>query len=348
VGGHDDNPSDATYLDTLNPVIAVAHLSADTSLLQPPNGSFEGEPKPSSPPTWSIKTAEECILSLCNIEYQVSFAKGAVSTHVVNTDFGSIEHYNGRFVGHNNSPLASCWQTQHQATDVGAFTNFRHGDRCFETFQPGHNNSFFCPLDLGYGKCGYYDGLNYGTSIKNHLSGSGTVVMAQDYVSDSIQYSSTVAQYIATNSLSTALSGVAASLSQLALADQHQPDALAGVAFTLPQSGTQNQTCTTHVHGTASVTETYVQIAWYWLVFPFAMDVCGAMFLLLATIQSRRKGLRPWKSSVLPLLYHGLEANMSSRRPVSEDVSMMAKVAEDTEVRLAYSNRRAKTMLKQS
>ena len=146
------------------------------------------------------------------------------------------------------------------------------------------------------------------------------------------QYTSPAAQYIAMHGLSSALSGVAASLSRLSI-DQYKD-----VAFY--QLDPHNL-----VQGVATKPETHVQVAWYWLVYPFALNFFGIVFLLLAMFQSRRKKVKPWKASILPLLYHGLEA-VALKEQRAQDVSAMQKVAEQTEVRFSHRADGRKTMLK--
>lgn len=195
----------------------------------------------------------------------------------------------------------------------------------------------FCPVALAP----WWDQdlllTNYASSLSDHLSGVSNLGLVDfepttpqspifKWSANAPVYSSPVSQYIATNSLEKALAGVAASLSNLSLAAN----------TTVP------------VLGNALINKTFVQTAWYWLISPFALDVAGLLFLLLAIWQSRRKKVKPWKSSIFPLLCHGLEPGMLTQPPVSEDVSAMEAVAGNAKVRLAFSNRGGKSMLKQT
>lgn len=319
--------SNATYFGILNPVVAIARLSMAYKNPQRLT-TLDG--------IYSVGTAEECVLTLCDTDYHVLTTDGVANTNESDVNYGYIKQYEypspvSYYCGPNcyrNTTWATCWQASSQSKESLARIGYA-----------SHNNSLFCPRALSLWN-DYETGVdNYASSIADHLSGRATLEI-QDYNPNSTRnpifgwspnaptYSSPVVQYVATNSLDRALSGVAASLSSLSI------------------SGATNTTA--KVHGKALVNRTFVQTAWYWLVFPFALDVSGLLFLLLAIWQSRRKNVKPWKSSIFPLLYHGLEPGMLSRRPVSENVSAMEMVAEDAEVRLAFSNSRGKSMLKQT
>ena len=58
--------------------------------------------------------------------------------------------------------------------------------------------------------------------------------------------------------------------------------------------------------GRAYRTETFINVRWRWMTLP-ALVVLSASFLLVAMVLQNRKAKAPiWKSSILPLLFHGL------------------------------------------
>ena len=309
-----------SYLGVLNPVAAFAHLSVEYS--NP--GPFVG----TSLQPFSVTAAEECILSLCVMEYQVAIKQGIARTSIVDTDYGFIKRYrvpDGPYNYAAYGDYETCWQSSNKPT----YPNFYLG-------QPNHSSSLFCPTGIQGIRPGLTSFL-YSESIQSQLSGNCSETLCtstdlQDYTSACASAAigssctSPEAQYIANTSLSSVLDGIAASLSSLALTDT---DNIANVS------------------GTAFVSQTIVEAAWYWLVFPFVLNICGILFLLLTIIESRRKKVKPWKASILPLLYHKLESSSRGVRLKSEDVSAMEKVSEATKAQFAYSDGRKKTTLRQ-
>lgn len=84
------------YAGIVTPVAAFAHVSLEYPVWYRPNNATST--------TLSVESAEECILSLCDIEYQVSTAQGTVSSEVEKIDYGILKP------GLALSPLQFCWQ----------------------------------------------------------------------------------------------------------------------------------------------------------------------------------------------------------------------------------------------
>ena len=57
--------------------------------------------------------------------------------------------------------------------------------------------------------------------------------------------------------------------------------------------------------GQAHNVQVYVKVKWKWLAFPVVLVVSGLALLVVAIIQTSRSGLEVWKSSSLPLWFHG-------------------------------------------
>lgn len=96
------------------------------------------------------------------------------------------------------------------------------------------------------------------------------------------------------------------------------------------------------VTGTISHTKTFVAVKWKWITLPAAV-VFLSLFFLLTTIlaNSRQKRLALWKSSVLPLLYHGIDHERVAI-PDGQDVAVVSAMevdAKGAKVQLEESGR---------
>lgn len=60
-------------------------------------------------------------------------------------------------------------------------------------------------------------------------------------------------------------------------------------------------TTTGHAHNM----ETYIHVRWYWIALPAVLVASGVALLFIAMIQTSQSGLEVWKSSSLPLWFHG-------------------------------------------
>lgn len=63
----------------------------------------------------------------------------------------------------------------------------------------------------------------------------------------------------------------------------------------------------TGIIGSALYPITFVSVNWFWLLYPGALSVLAALFLITCIIISSRHGQVCWKSSSLALLFHGLD-----------------------------------------
>ncbi|KAE8317120.1 hypothetical protein BDV41DRAFT_573224 [Aspergillus transmontanensis] len=60
------------------------------------------------------------------------------------------------------------------------------------------------------------------------------------------------------------------------------------------------------VHGAAKVPEVYVPVDWRFLSLPVAVLLLGLVFIVSTILINRNMKAVIWKSSLLPVLYHGL------------------------------------------
>ncbi|KAL2795139.1 hypothetical protein BJX66DRAFT_337144 [Aspergillus keveii] len=83
---------------------------------------------------------------------------------------------------------------------------------------------------------------------------------------------------------------------------------LHNVAASLTQLGRDRANST--VRGTASVSQAYVRVNWVWISLPATVVVLTLVFLVLTLLANREQGAELWKSSILPVLYHGLDESV--------------------------------------
>ncbi len=76
------------------------------------------------------------------------------------------------------------------------------------------------------------------------------------------------------------------------------------------------------VRGTAYKTETFVHVHWPWFILPVALSAMACVLFVATIVASMHSGMRVWKNSRLPVLYHGLEPELQARENPS-----MARIA---------------------
>ncbi|SMQ51663.1 unnamed protein product [Zymoseptoria tritici ST99CH_3D7] len=267
--------SNTTFLGVENPVLAIGSLSLD---LFAESRGHDHDQAPYSPRAGST---EECVLSLCEIEYSLSVTNGTSVMDNVTFDWGhTVRYSDGR----------SCWQPKpgsiryRQAEVSHLSQGLNNGSFIF------HNTSMmsFCPDDLASGRW---------NSIGAAIASTQRIVTS--------------------NSLSSAVRGIAASLTELGLRGDE------GVF--------------THaVEGTAYESGTFVHVAWMWIALPVALEIATVSLLVATMWQTRVQKIRMWKSSVLPLLYHHLAEDLLEQEEVPEKVSDMEVAARSTSVELVH------------
>ncbi|KAL4883884.1 hypothetical protein BJY04DRAFT_215776 [Aspergillus karnatakaensis] len=97
------------------------------------------------------------------------------------------------------------------------------------------------------------------------------------------------------------------------------------------------------VTGTAYVTEVYVSVNWVWFASPAGLVALGILFLILTVFTNRQRGLHFWKSSLLAMLFHGLDELGSENWVACGDrktmtVDQMEETAQGIQVRLRNVN----------
>ncbi|KAL2785432.1 hypothetical protein BJX66DRAFT_343071 [Aspergillus keveii] len=88
------------------------------------------------------------------------------------------------------------------------------------------------------------------------------------------------------------------------------------------------------ITGQAGLVESYVHVHWTWLVLPALLLGAGTVLLGCTIVINRAGRLELWKSSIFPLLFHGLDTASIARSADIGTVSQMDKLAQETQARL--------------
>ena len=88
------------------------------------------------------------------------------------------------------------------------------------------------------------------------------------------------------------------------------------------------------VNGTVSYEYVYVSVRWPWLAFSAALVLLTIIFLVLTVIDSTRHDVAVWKSSPVPLLFHGLDEKETERLRAAKGLAEMEKLSGDIRVAL--------------
>lgn len=80
-----------------------------------------------------------------------------------------------------------------------------------------------------------------------------------------------------------------------------------------------------------------VEVHWKWFILPVVLVLSGAVLLGSTAFVNRQKRVSIWKTSALPLLYHGLENSLIPSHGKLEDLSGMEDAAKAVSVSLGLS-----------
>ena len=298
-------PTNQTFAGVHNPLVAVAHASLD----------YNEEENPAS--GLRIVHAEACSLTPCARTYDISTTDGVSNASVVETDYGEIRMRSLPLGWKNGLAAAWCWHA-----DSGNIKYSQVGDYpLLENLRPTNSNFAFCPVsELRAPILSYITG-NSSTSYARFLSSWNPFAYSDNPLAITgksllIQHSSVGMQSIATKGLNYVVESVAASLTMLALE-------------------LDNKTVT----GNVTTAEPYVLVQWTWLTLPFALEVTGIALFAATIVLSKRLQVQLWRSSTLPLLYHGLEEHKLPDFRVPASLSEMEELSRKTDVKLTSSNR---------
>ncbi|KAK5741300.1 hypothetical protein LTR17_004006 [Elasticomyces elasticus] len=293
------------FLNLTNPVLTLGRVSVETSK--------------DSESLVHITAAEECVLTLCERAFNISVVNATASFELLHIDYGTtiwLENTNDTTRDEYNSSY-TCWQPGEAASHVLNYTSTPLNTREMCDYA-GTETSYSCPSGLNWA-CQRPFKSSFASTLLDRLTGNITWQFDQE----SPDYNMDVTKWITTRNLSTVVDSVAASLTQLGL----------------------SANTTEQVLGQAWQREVHVSVAWVWLSLPAALTLGSILLLIAAAVQSKRYKVKLWKSSVLPLLYHGFEDGRLGSKMVPEDVSGMAEVAGGEKMQMVDSSMRRRRVL---
>jgi hypothetical protein len=263
--------SNSVYSGLENPLVAVAY--AQIGLVQETN---EADTPAFDPATaLQLKSVTQCAMSLCTRTYNIAVTGGVSSINVSEPTYG-------KFFENPKSAGTSCWRPGNDSSpvDVTQLTNTSYADP---------NEFAFCPTGSGdYRLFEYFEG-----EIRSYNRTSGSSGQWIDNVekfntgalgNTNLRPRVPLVERISAVGLEYVMTNVAASFTKAGLMASR-----------------------TTVAGTVRTAEVYVDVEWWWLILPAALVALGTIFWLLTMAINRHQRLRLWKSSVLALLFHGLE-----------------------------------------
>ena len=189
----------------------------------------------------------------------------------------------------------------------------------------GENLTMRPPSDTGTSNDGVEYSIGYSTiyniAMTLSLYFSGTVYLGTEGYAPGISSSDTIQHIYLSGKLSEIVDDVARSMS----------------AFI------QNNHATSAVTGFQSHVETYIEVRWLWLILPITTIFLAFLFLALTMYVSSRHTTNPWKSSILPVIFHGLhdthtrpeirtEKHLSGMQRVAKDVKVSFRPTQDDKV----------------
>ena len=127
--------------------------------------------------------------------------------------------------------------------------------------------------------------------------------------------------------------------------DSDAPDSvdlsnIPGIMANITQSISAALRQTEHMNttiGSAYRSDTYIQVVWYWLIFPGVLLMITVVFLAITIGQSKNDGIATWKSSPLPLLFHGLSSQHLTQVEGVLQLSEMDARAKELKVKFVHN-----------
>jgi hypothetical protein len=84
---------------------------------------------------------------------------------------------------------------------------------------------------------------------------------------------------------------------------------------------------------------TLVQIDWWWLTLPVAVEILGIAFFTLLCVHNMRSKTNLWKSSLVAALYHSVDLDQQQKGKPIEGLHDMEQLADGMKVKLMASTK---------
>lgn len=253
----------------------------------------------------TLHSAEWAVLGLCKTTIRVSVTNGTtLVTRDHDLQFGTVIDTTVAGLSPNDETYSQCWTPDPNPNPAPA-DKFIPPTGPVQTlneinFTANAATSTFCAQRL-----------EYDTEIKRRMRGA--ILLA-------IRYNQTAGNFNATNNWKEAtgfgaVRRVFDAIGEVNMGSEEihrrvQEKGLAHVVRSV--TGALNNISLVRseekVTGSVRVSEIVVSVRWAWLVLPLLLEVAGVVLLVLVWCR-RRNAAGVWKTSILPVLYHGLERN---------------------------------------
>ena len=283
-----------------------------------------------------IKKVTECALAICAREYEITVHNGESSIKILDEDFGKLYTTDDAFHGScwkpDSSPMtnwsAGSWNTHRNMTSTASSLEMMDLAN-FEFCGVEAPEYFFGLTDLS-GKMVQQYMMSKRLPPARNVSDEYVAVWKNEssFEIDDLPRDSDTALRVASLGLERIMANIASSVSELGRKMSNTP-----------------------IYGVVTTQDSYVAVRWQWLTLPALLLVAGSLLLVATAMTSSRGGVRIWKSSTLPLLFHGMEPefltrNMMIEHGQCESASEMEQVADGIQVDFGLSNEGGRTMLR--
>jgi hypothetical protein len=247
-----------------------------------------------------ITEASQCVLSLCDQSLSLKKVDGITTWVDESTNYGDLFKaaidVPSHPEGQHVTPTSICWQAESRQNN-SVVTNQE------DLTYLKKSKRTFCGVDV------------FAEAVEAHLAGhySGTFDFPPPG-GGSPSAKRTVPNIVGPNStrnLSQRIESIANALTNHGLA-------------------TTNDT----VRGDAYAEELYVRVRWQWIILPAFLELASLVLLVLTIIHSQREDVPIWKSSVLALMYHGMDDLHDRGTLASERLSGMELIAKGADIQL--------------
>ncbi|KAE8349839.1 hypothetical protein BDV28DRAFT_52780 [Aspergillus coremiiformis] len=258
-----------------------------------------------------INKVTQCAISLCARNYRISVRRGTPLINVTSTDYGKV-------VPSSDTSEEMCWLSGAPSLKPVRENPANHTQ--FAVCNATDLRASIAPATL-IGKF-YYQW----TFSPAEFRSPGALPWSLTSVGKTADDKVTVADdfhNVLNTTLDTVMQNIAASLTK------HGRDGSSDI-----------------VHGTVSVSEVYVAVNWRWVSLPLAILLLTVLFFVLTLLADKKNGRGLWKSSVLPVLYHGLDGRALSDVDEYATISYMEEYARAMEVELQLSDSNRRLILK--
>ena len=280
-----------------------------------------------------------CALSLCSRTYNISVRNGNPKVQVSPADFGEMWSPNIWTSIHYPRPPNMTHSPEYQKPGLSSW------DICWKQWK-GHpfpyqpfpyrqtrlsQSSQYPPAQIIDPKGSAFCNANSLTpDILQHVGG---VIYNRFQVSDHQNYWKSSGYKNDLNS-----SGVFKRTMRLGLESMMHNIADSLTNMALRESANQS-------HGTPHVSEVYVQVNWPWVALPATLIVSACVLLIITAHIARSQDHRLWKTSTLPILYHGLDKDLLKDTEEYSTLSKMEATADSTTVGLGLSDTAGRVLL---